>query len=81
MRNEKTGLEWVKAHDKFIRKLIEDNAMPYKDYDVVITGTFRKTIRVSALNEEEAAMAIEDEPWTFDSDDITGFEIEDVFIE
>lgn len=79
MRNEKTGMEWVMAHDQFIGKLMERKSM--KDYEVVITGTFRKTIAVAALNEEEACMAIEDHAWTIDEDDILDYEIDDVYPE
>jgi hypothetical protein len=79
MRHEKTGMEWVEAHDQFIKHLIEDNAM--NEYEVVITGTFRKTITVSAINEDEAAMAVEDHPWTITDDDVIDYEIEDVFME
>jgi len=81
MRYEKTGMEWVEAHDQFIKTLIEDNAMPMKEYEVVITGTFRKTMTVSAIDEEEAAMAVEDHPWTIDPDDIIDYEIEDVYVD
>jgi len=81
MRHEKTGMEWVEAHDHFIKTLIEDNAMPMNEYEVVITGTFRKTITVSAINEDEAAMAVEDHPWTITDDDVIDYEIEDVFME
>ncbi len=81
MRHEKNGMEWVEGHDQFIKHLIEDNAMPMKDYEVVITGTFRKTISVTALNEDEAEMAIEDQDWTITGDDVIDYEIEDVFME
>jgi len=79
MQHEKTGLEWVKAHDQFIGKLMERKSM--KDYEVVITGTFRKTLSVSAINEDEAIMAIEDHPWTIDEDDILDYEIEEIYPE
>jgi hypothetical protein len=79
MRHEKTGMEWVEAHDQFIKHLIEDNAM--KDYEVTIKGTFRKTISVTALNEDEAMMAVDDILWDIDADDITDFEIEDIYQE
>lgn len=79
MRNEKTGLEWVIAHDQFIGKLMENK--PMKDYEVVVTGTFRKTISVAALNEDEAIMAIEDNAWTIDQDDIVDYEIDEVYPE
>ena len=79
MRNEKTGLEWVIAHDQFIGKLMENK--PMKDYEVVVTGTFRKTISVAALNEDEAIMAIEDNAWTIDEDDILDYEIDEVYPE
>lgn len=79
MRHEKNGMEWVEAHDQFIGKLMENK--PMKDYEVVITGTFRKTISVAALNEEEACMVIEDHAWTIDEDDILDYEIEDVYPE
>ena len=79
MRNEKTGLEWVIAHDQFIGKLMERK--PMKDYEVVVTGTFRKTISVAALNEDEAIMAIEDNAWTIDEDDIVDYEIDEIYPE
>ena len=79
MRNEKTGLEWVIAHDQFIGKLMENK--PMKDYEVVVTGTFRKTISVAALNEDEAIMAIEDNAWTIDEDDIVDYEIDEIYPE
>ena len=79
MRNEKTGLEWVIAHDQFIGKLMENK--PMKDYEVVVTGTFRKTISVAALNEDEAIMAIEDNAWTIDEDDILDYEIDEIYPE
>ncbi len=81
MRHEKNGLEWVESHDQFIKQLIEDNAMPMKEYSITITGTFRKTLTVSAINEDEAAMAIEDHPWDVEPDDIVDYEIEDIYIE
>lgn len=79
MRNEKTGLEWVIGHDQFIGKLMENK--PMKDYEVVVTGTFRKTISVAALNEDEAIMAIEDNAWTIDEDDILDYEIDEIYPE
>lgn len=79
MRHEENGMEWVEAHDQFIGKLMENK--PMKDYIVEITGTFRKHIGVTALNEEEAMMAIEDHPWTIDPDDIESYEIDDVYPE
>lgn len=79
MRNEKTGLEWVIGHDQFIGKLMENK--PMKDYEVVVVGTFRKTISVAALNEDEAIMAIEDNAWTIDEDDILDYEIDEVYPE
>ena len=81
MRHEKTGLEWVEAHDQFIKHLIEDNPMTMKDYEVTIKGTFRKTISVTAINEDEAMMAVDDILWDIDADDITDFEIEDIYQE
>lgn len=79
MQHEENGLGWVKGHDQFIKHLMENNAM--KDYEVTILGTFRKTISVTALNEDEAEMAVYDHPWTVDADDILNFEIEDVYQE
>lgn len=79
MQHEENGLGWVKGHDQFIKHLMENNAM--KDYEVTILGTFRKTISVTALNEDEAEMAVYDHFWTVDADDILNFEIEDVYQE
>lgn len=79
MQHEENGLGWVKGHDQFIKHLMEDNAM--KDYEVVITGTFRKTISVTAPNQEEAEMAVNDHPWTITDDDVIDYEIEDVYQE
>jgi hypothetical protein len=81
MRHEKTGLEWVEAHDQFIQHLTKYKDNPMKEYEVVITGSFRKTITVSAINEEEAAMAVEDHPWSIDYEDIVDYEIEDVYVD
>jgi exosome complex RNA-binding protein Rrp4 len=78
MRYEKTGMEWVEAHDQFIGKLMERNM---QEYEVVITGSFRKTITVSAINEDEAAMAVEDHPWNLEYEDIVDYEIEDVYVD
>lgn len=78
MRHEKTGMEWVEAHDQFIGKLMERHM---QEYEVVITGSFRKTITVSAINEEEAALAVEDNAWELTDDDITDYEIEDVYVD
>ncbi len=78
MRHEKTGMEWVEAHDQFINKLMERHM---QEYEVVITGSFRKTITVSAINEDEAAMAVEDHPWNIDCEDIVDYEIEDVYVD
>ena len=83
MRHEKTGLEWVIGHDQFIKQLTQlgDNAMPIKEYSITITGSFRKTITVSAINEDEAEMAIEDSPIGLNDDDIIDYEIEDIYME
>jgi hypothetical protein len=51
------------------------------EYEVVVTGSFRKTITVIAPNEEEAAMAVLDYPWELCDDDITDYEIEDVYVD
>lgn len=71
-------MEWLAGHDHFIKSLIKEKSM---EYEVVITGTFRKTITVEAPNEEEAAMAVEDYPWELTDDDITDYEIEDVYVD
>lgn len=82
MRHEKTGMEWLEGHDQFIRNLTRgDNPMRMTDYVVEITGTFRKQISITAPNEDEATMAIEDHPWTIDPDDIVGYEIDDIYPE
>ena len=78
MRHEKTGVEWVEAHDQFIGKLMERHM---QEYEVVITGSFRKTITVSAINEEEAAMAVEDHLWDIEHEDMVDYEIEDVYVD
>lgn len=79
MRNEKTGLEWVIGHDQFIGKLMENK--PMKDYIVEVTGTFRKQISVAALNEDEAIMAVTDNPFKIDEVDILDYEIDEVYPE
>jgi hypothetical protein len=71
-------MEWVAGHDQFIGKLMERHM---QEYEVVITGSFRKTITVNAINEEEAALAVEDHPWDLEYEDITDYEIEDVFVD
>lgn len=55
--------------------------MRMTDYVVEITGTFKKQISITAPNEDEATMAIEDHPWTIDPDDIVGYEIDDIYPE
>lgn len=79
MRHEENGMGWVIAHDQFIGKLMENK--PMKDYEVVVVGTFRKTLSVAALNEDEAIMAIEDNAWTIDQDDIVDYEIDEIYPE
>ena len=83
MRHEKTGMEWVETHDQFIKLLTkqEDNPMKMNEYEVVITGSFRKTITVLAPDEDEAAMAVGDNPIGLTDDDITDYEIEDVYVD
>lgn len=83
MRHEKNGMEWVDGHDQFIKNLLNhgDNAMRMNDYAVEITGTFRKTITVSAPNQDEAAMAVEDNDWKLNIDDVVDYEIEDIYPE
>jgi hypothetical protein len=79
MRHEENGMGWVLAHDQFIGKLMENK--PMKDYIVEISGTFKKQLSITALNEEEAQMAVEDHPFTVDLDDIQDYEIESVYPE
>ena len=79
MRHEKDGMDWVKAHDQFIGKLMERK--PMKDYIVEITGTFRKQLSITALNEDEAGMAVEDMAWDISIDDIEDYEIDDIYPE
>ena len=79
MRHEENGMDWVLAHDQFIGKLMENK--PMKDYIVEITGTFRKQLYVTALNEDEAAMAVEDLFWVLETDDIVDYEIDDIYPE
>ena len=82
MRNEKTRLEWVIGHDKFIQQLMKyDNPMSMNEYIVEITGTFRKTLVIEAPNEDEAEMAVEDIDFKIESDDIIDYEIDDVYRE
>ncbi len=79
MRHEKNGLEWVVGHDQFMGKLMENK--PMKDYEVIVTGTFRKTISVAALNEDEAAMVVADNPFKIDEADILDYEIDEIYPE
>lgn len=79
MRHEENGMGWVIAHDQFIGKLMENK--PMKDYEVVVTGTFRKTISVAAPNENEAIMAVADNPFKIDEADILDYEIDEVYPE
>ena len=71
-------MEWGAGHDYFITHLLKEKRM---EYEVVVTGSFRKTITVIAPNEEEAAMAVLDYPWELCDDDITDYEIEDVYVD
>ena len=82
MQHEENGMGWLLGYDQFIKQLTYgDNPMRMTDYIVEITGTFRKQISITAPNEDEAAMAIEDHPWTIDPDDIEGYEIDDIYPE
>lgn len=82
MRHEENGMDWLLGYDQFIRQLTNgDNTMRMTDYIVEITGTFRKQISITAPNEDEAMMAIEDHPWTINPEDIEGYEIDDIYPE
>lgn len=82
MRYEEDGMGWLIGYDQFIKQLTNgDNPMRMTDYIVEITGTFRKQISITAPNEDEAMMAIEDHPWTINPEDIEGYEIDDIYPE
>ena len=79
MRHEENGMGWVIAHDQFIGKLMENK--PMKDYIVEVTGTFKKQLSVTAINEDEAAMAVLDLNWNVDIDDVVDYEIDEIYPE